>query len=40
MNPLQYTIVAQHLESKGIVSIYMVYTDSWVPWQYLHTKVQ
>ena len=22
MNPLQYTVVAQHLESKGIVSIY------------------
>ena len=25
MNPLRYTIVAQHLESKGIFSIYGLY---------------
>ena len=37
---LHYTILAQHLESKGIVSIYMDYTDFGVPWHYLHTKVE
>ena len=41
INPLEYTIVEQQLESKSIFSIFLnIYTDSLALWQYLHTKAQ